>query len=166
MSVISAGLRQPGNLINTKRTHVDNARRQRCLSFELRRSQLRFRCAGVDLSPTEEKMDRTNGAAKLVASQPVSESHNGNGLPYSEHLEDDSREHVRMPLVDAVKDRGRREKETAFHIPGHKRGAGAPDALIELLGGKAAFQHDLTELPGACCSTFTGLYCTFTTCRQ
>jgi hypothetical protein len=55
---------------------------------------------------------------------------------------------VQMPLLDAVRDRGKATQEAAFHIPGHKRGAGASEAMLELMGGRTAFQHDLTELPG------------------
>jgi arginine/lysine/ornithine decarboxylase len=51
-----------------------------------------------------------------------------------------------MPLLDAVMERGHRTHEVPFHVPGHKRGSGAPDRLQRLLGG--ALRHDLTELEG------------------
>eukprot|EP00884_Botryococcus_braunii_P006912 jgi/Botrbrau1/16221/Bobra.0066s0007.1 len=148
MSVLSAGLRQPSISASVNRTHPEHAKGNRRFFVEPRRSQTKCGCAGVDLSPADAKAGRTNGASELAPSQPFPDFTTGSSVPYSERLEDDSREHPRMPLVEAIRDRGRRVTETAFHIPGHKRGAGAPHALVELLGGRAAFQHDLTELPG------------------
>jgi arginine/lysine/ornithine decarboxylase len=53
------------------------------------------------------------------------------------------------PLLDAVARRARSAHEAPFHVPGHKRGAGAPRALATLLGGGGApFAADLTELAG------------------
>jgi arginine decarboxylase len=53
------------------------------------------------------------------------------------------------PLLDAIARRARFTREAPFHVPGHKRGAGAPPALAALLGGGAApFAADLTELAG------------------
>jgi protein SDA1 len=54
------------------------------------------------------------------------------------------------PLLDAVARRARSTHEAPFHVPGHKRGAGAPPALAALLGGGGAltFAADLTELAG------------------
>ena len=43
-------------------------------------------------------------------------------------------------------ERGRRTTDVPFHVPGHKRGGGAPPGLHTLLG--PALAHDLTELDG------------------
>ena len=51
------------------------------------------------------------------------------------------------PLLDAVLERGERRGEVPFHVPGHKRGSGAPPGLRRLLGS-AGLHHDLTELQG------------------
>lgn len=63
-------------------------------------------------------------------------------------------EDASTPLLDAVLERGGRSSEAPFHVPGHKRGAGAPPGLRALMGG--ALAYDLTELsggwPGVCFS--------------
>ena len=50
------------------------------------------------------------------------------------------------PLLDAVEERGRRESEVPFYVPGHKRGSSTPPALGRLMGD--ALRFDLTELAG------------------
>ena len=50
------------------------------------------------------------------------------------------------PLVDALLRRAA-DGSAPFHIPGHKRGAGASPALLSVLG-PVALRHDLTELDG------------------
>ncbi|KAG2484609.1 hypothetical protein HYH03_016563 [Edaphochlamys debaryana] len=54
------------------------------------------------------------------------------------------------PLVDAVRERGDAVHEAPFHVPGHKRGAGAPPALQPLLcpARGSVLAYDLTEIAG------------------
>lgn len=55
--------------------------------------------------------------------------------------------HPNLPLLEAVRERGQRLHEASFHVPGHKRGAGSPPPLSQLLG-EQALHYDLTELEG------------------
>ncbi|GIL83845.1 hypothetical protein Vretimale_10865 [Volvox reticuliferus] len=57
---------------------------------------------------------------------------------------------LRAPLVDAVRQRGDAGHETPFHVPGHKRGAGAPEGLARLVrpATGSVLQYDLTEIAG------------------
>lgn len=52
----------------------------------------------------------------------------------------------RAPLLAALRAYSRR-RPAVFHIPGHKRGRGAPRALVRLLG-PGTLAADLTEAPG------------------
>ncbi|GMH45380.1 hypothetical protein BSKO_13337 [Bryopsis sp. KO-2023] len=52
-----------------------------------------------------------------------------------------------LPLVDALNKRARRRFEVPLHVPGHKRGRGAGNELVNLIGDKA-LSCDATELKG------------------
>lgn len=68
-----------------------------------------------------------------------------------QQLQEQQRKHdpllPQLPLLDSVHERGQRQHEAPFHVPGHKRGAGAPPQLAALLG-QEALRCDLTELDG------------------
>lgn len=51
------------------------------------------------------------------------------------------------PLVDAVVERGKRDFESPFHVPGHKRGSRLTDTQRDLLGD-VGWRNDATELNG------------------
>eukprot|EP00890_Picochlorum_soloecismus_P003156 jgi/Picsp_1/3841/NSC_01353-R1_arginine decarboxylase len=51
------------------------------------------------------------------------------------------------PLADAIIERGCRMNESAFHVPGHKRGARASKTQEQVLG-ETALANDATELQG------------------
>lgn len=51
------------------------------------------------------------------------------------------------PLVDAVVERGKRDFESPFHVPGHKRGSRLTDTQRSILGD-AGWRNDATELDG------------------
>ncbi|GFR43983.1 hypothetical protein Agub_g5128, partial [Astrephomene gubernaculifera] len=57
---------------------------------------------------------------------------------------------LRTPLLDAVRDRGDAVHEAPFHVPGHKRGSGAPEAFMRLVRPPhgSLLQYDLTEIAG------------------
>lgn len=50
------------------------------------------------------------------------------------------------PLVDAVVERGARDWESPFHVPGHKRGSRITRTQRHFLGD--SWKHDLTEIDG------------------
>jgi len=50
------------------------------------------------------------------------------------------------PLLEAVAARAAR-RQASLHVPGHKRGGGAPDSFLDAMGTRM-LKHDLTELSG------------------